>query len=467
MSRRLLLCLPFLCALIVLPAAEARSTAPGPRQPPRPKPERTDAELFAKAARIQARMWKHISPEGLLVYVHPQGASPDVLSHEALKLADVAIWTGAYAAAQACRWHVTRDPDALAQVRVLTKGLALLSEATGTPGALARNVGRKLPDQPLPKECVASSARPGLYFRSDVSRDQLAGVVMGLGVIHRLVEDPAIRDLARERLAQIAIRIKQDGMSLRDWRGKKTKHGDLGKGVDPLGVVSNGQSAAIAYATFVAADAAGGGALCRTCLRDVQRDGYRDAMVQQHTGIRQHLSASNVNMTCMALATTAFLASDGTSRRNARSALMQLRRATRGWWNGGHCACHILADLRYDRRATLDELRVVLHTLTEEEIPPRDFIVREISRAATAPERHPSHWSWKSLATKVRIKTAGSPPHPTISHTRADWLFAYWLARGVGQLKPRSGPGAVAGPVVLGIQTPAWALAYGADMRGR
>lgn len=450
-----------------LPAAEARPPAPPPRQPPRPKPERTDAELYAKAARIQARMWKHISPEGLLVYRHSQNASPDTLSQEALELADAAIWTGCYAAAQACRWHVTRDPDALAQIRVLVKGLSLLSDATGRAGTLSRTVGRLPQGAAMPKRCVPSPSRPGIVFRYDVSRDQLSGVVMGWGIVHRLVDDPAIRDLARERLAQLAIRIKQDGLELRDYRGKETDHGDLRKGVDPLGVVSNGQSAAIAYATYIAADAAGGGALCLRCLRDLQREGWRDAIVQQHTSVRQHLSASNVNMTCLALATIAFLASDGTSRRNARSALRQLRQATRGWWNGGHCACHLLAALRYDRAATVDELRVSLHTLPEQEIPPRDYVERQLRRAATTVERHPSHWSWKSLATKAKVATPGSPPHPTITHTRADWLFAYWLARAAGHLKPASGPGAVKGPVVMGIPTPAWAVAYGADVRGR
>ena len=53
--------------------------APGPGHPIFPKPERTDAELFAKAARIQARMWKHISPEGLLVDKHKVGADLEKL----------------------------------------------------------------------------------------------------------------------------------------------------------------------------------------------------------------------------------------------------------------------------------------------------------------------------------------------------------------------------------------------------
>ncbi|MDJ0973565.1 MAG: hypothetical protein QNJ98_03830, partial [Planctomycetota bacterium] len=120
---------------------EARDGGPGPARPLWPKPGRTDAMLYEKAMTLQAQMWHHISPEGLLVYRHPRGAGPAELSNESIDRADAAIWTGCYAAAQACRWHVTGDADALAQVKVLAEGLANLSRVTGVTGRLARNVG--------------------------------------------------------------------------------------------------------------------------------------------------------------------------------------------------------------------------------------------------------------------------------------------------------------------------------------
>ena len=95
--------------------------------------------------------------------------------------------------------------------------------------------------------------------------------------------------------------------------------------------------------------------------------------------------------------------------------------------------------------------------MSEEEVPPRDVGERFLRRAATQRERGNSHWSWKSLATRMRWTVPGSPPHPTVTYTRGDWLFAYWLARAAGELKPSEGPGAVSGPVLLGVETPEWA----------
>ena len=50
-------------------------------------------------------------------------------------------------------------------------------------------------------------------------------------------------------------------------------------------------------------------------------------------------------------------------------------------------------------------------------------------------------------------------PHPTATYTRADWLFAYWLARAAGSLKPKSGPGASDAPPPMAVEMPAWAHA--------
>ena len=127
-----------LCLLLGAPAPDAQAAkgGPGPGKPIWPKKGQLDKHLWTKAMSIQSRMWHHLSPEGVLVVRHRRGASAADLSHDALDMADAAVWTGCYAAAQVCRWRVTRDPDALAQVRHLAKGMAALSTVTGgrTPG---------------------------------------------------------------------------------------------------------------------------------------------------------------------------------------------------------------------------------------------------------------------------------------------------------------------------------------------
>src|SRR5207245_6703516 len=111
-----------------------------------------DRLLYERAVRVGRTVSaRHVSPEGVLAYIHRRGATPEQLSHDALSHADTGIWTGCYAASVACRYAVTRDPEALAEARRVAAGLDLLSAATGEEGAISRAVGRLLPGEPLPK----------------------------------------------------------------------------------------------------------------------------------------------------------------------------------------------------------------------------------------------------------------------------------------------------------------------------
>jgi hypothetical protein len=49
-------------------------------------------------------------------------------------------------------------------------------------------------------------------------------------------------------------------------------------------------------------------------------------------------------------------------------------------------------------------------------------------------------------------------PTPIVYWTGADWLFAYWLARAAGELKPRTGPGAEPGAHPIAAPRPVWTL---------
>jgi len=137
---RVLLALLLLLVLVPGPVT-AREGGPGPQRPIWPPKGKTDRMLYEKACTLQAQMWQHLSPEGLLIVRHRRGARGGDLSHDALFRSDACMWTGCYMAAQACRWRVTHDPDALAQVRYLAKGMAALAAVTGTKGAFARNGG--------------------------------------------------------------------------------------------------------------------------------------------------------------------------------------------------------------------------------------------------------------------------------------------------------------------------------------
>src|SRR5262245_37521014 len=119
--RRLLL---IACVATIGGATLPSSAGAGPRTDPR------DRMLYDRALRVGRNVaTRHLSPEGLLAYEHRVNATPEQLSHDTLQRADTGIWTGCYAASVACRYAVTKDPEALALARRLAAGLDLLSTA--------------------------------------------------------------------------------------------------------------------------------------------------------------------------------------------------------------------------------------------------------------------------------------------------------------------------------------------------
>jgi hypothetical protein len=436
----LLLLLPLLAASPARPAA-ARQGGMGPGAPIFPRPGQLDYHLYDKAVRIQRRMWRHLSPEGVLVHAHRRGADGPALSHDATLHPDVAIWTGCYAAAQACRWQVTRDPDALEQCRALARGLALLSEATGTPGALARNVGRPIPGEPVGERLEASPSHPGLWFRGDPSRDQLSGFTLGWALLYAYVDDPEVRALAKRVLPAVARRLHDDDMWLRDPRGHRTEYGETRKDIEFLPFSRNGALAAIGLAPILVAAAIAPESGLSDVEGRMKRAGWHDALSAQNTFLPDLVNASNVNMVNLSLlAITVY--DDGYAEQRARWGLDELRAATVGWWNAGFCACQLLAGVFKDRPRVVAELRRTLHDMTEDDDPPGQESLHDLGRITTVAERGVQGWTWADSVRRRRTYVPWAPGAVPVQYTRADYLFAYWLARAAGELRPRVGPGA-------------------------
>jgi hypothetical protein len=398
-------------------------------------PGRTDLELKAKAARLEARMDAHISPEGVLAYEHQVGAGPERLSHDVLALSDAAMWTGCYAGAMACRWRLTRDPQALARVRTLARGLALLSAASGRPGGLVRNVGRPLPGSAQAEMSEPSPLGQGYWVRGDPSRDQLAGVTFGWGMIGICVDDPEISALAREQSGAIARRLVQDGMWLRDLRGAKPEHGELRVDVPGAPFIKNGRFAAIGLAAVGVARRLDPHAQdLEVMWQRLKKLGWSSALPDQLTWLRELQSPSDAQMASLALATL-FHTSEKDVADAARAGLGRIRASTIGWWNGGLCALGLLGGLADERPQALAELRAVLHGMPEEEVAYAHVVERKEFAIPTIWERGNSHWAWKDHLGLFRHVPPGTPLG-TVSYTRADWLFAYWLGRAALALEP-------------------------------
>lgn len=468
MRRLLLPLLLLLCFSAGTEPASAADGGPGPGKPIWPKPGQLDKHLWTKAMSIQSRMWHHISPEGLLIVRHTRGADAAQLSHEALDMADAAVWTGCYAAAQVCRWHVTRDPDALAQVRRLAEGMTALSTVTGVKGAFARNVGRPKSFPPGEKS-IPSPTKNGQWMRDDTSRDQLVGMTLGWYFIGRYMEDPQLKALAAQQLGNISRKLHADGMWMRNHKGGRTKHGELRPDVQFLPMVRNGTLASIGLATAVgAAQLNPTDAHLQAVVADLSKKGYARAVANQFTFFRGRVTSPNVNMVAMSLLVLA-LSPHSKTRLGiwVSQGMHAVRQATVGWWNAGFCACFLLSGVMPRQRGQLlGEIRATLHGLPDREQPRK--LVRQYRGREVAPiwQRQPSSWYWTNDVAWFHIWKPSDKLSSFQMWTGADWLFAYWLTRMARELIPKVGPGREPEKHPCAMDYPPWMKTARVDRTG-
>ena len=87
-------------------------------------------------------------------------------------------------------------------------------------------------------------------------------------------------------------------------------------------------------------------------------------------------------------------------------------------------------------QAMVEELR---QTLTD--MPPGEQSMIYVAQQFDGPivpvwMRPNDTWQWKVESSHVPLSPELAVPDPVRTHTRADWLFAYWLARAAGELDP-------------------------------
>ena len=428
MLRRVLSASAVAAAVLFVQAARRADAGAGPY-------DSRDRMLLDRALRIGRTVSaKHVSPEGLLAYEHPREAGPDALSKAALEHADTGIWSGCYAASVACRYAVTRDPEALGEARRVAAGLDLLSRATGVEGCVSRAVGR-VPPESLRGPHVPSPAIPGLAYRQDPSRDTLSGIVLGWDCLARFVDDPEVHAIAAKNLGAIARRLVAGGMQLRDADGHVTTYGKL-EPTTALGLVGVGEHASIGLATVRAGLRWSGGQDLLDAWRKLDKKGWVEAIDDQNTWMKAvHNTASDWNMIHHALVVIA-LDDDGKAKRKAMGALRDLRRNSRGWENGSYLACALLAGQQVDRDDSVSELREALLRMPAASGP---FLgTRTVTRGSLVPIEHRpvNVWQWKQNPFKEEVGREEAVEDPTNTYTRADFLFAYWLARAAGELDP-------------------------------
>src|SRR5215471_2382174 len=150
-----------------------------------------ESDALAISANIQAR---HIPFATILDPIYASSTSSQIIGYT--RCGDSALWTGAYLAAEAFRYNVTRSADALANVKGALAGLKALSDLTGD-NRLARCIA--LASSPfaagIASEEAGNSVRqnPPWIWIDNTSRDQVVGAFFGLGAAFDLVDDQGVK----------------------------------------------------------------------------------------------------------------------------------------------------------------------------------------------------------------------------------------------------------------------------------
>ena len=176
------------------------------------------------------------------------------------------LWSALYLGAEAYRYAVTKDPDALDTLKLLLDSESKRMRITGVPGLFTRQMippgvsGIACPTDPqsyVPDKekddnrwvrvaadgCLESADATtlewtkskvcglgelaGWCFLDNVSEDEYAGHMFGLGAVAKLVDDESVRSVARDLLAQIGDHLVKNQLSFVDWDGRVTEHGRI------------------------------------------------------------------------------------------------------------------------------------------------------------------------------------------------------------------------------------------------
>jgi hypothetical protein len=172
------------------------------------------------------------------------------------------LWGSSYIAAQAFRYAVTGEEEALENLRTTTRGMKRQFEITGVPGLVTREyitpgiAGMECPQDPaeyIPdadktnnrwlkvdaEGCVntydgsrwvatthcVDRKFAGYCWLDNVSQDEYSGHMLAMGVIGRLVDDPEVRGIAVELSGATVRHLIDHRMQFVDWDGRVTEHG--------------------------------------------------------------------------------------------------------------------------------------------------------------------------------------------------------------------------------------------------
>ena len=202
--------------------------------------ELTDEQFTALHRRADGYMdrlnARHLR-DGLVVGLRLDGTPSGVpVAYDGLDLS--AMQTGYLLGVEALRFAVTRDVRPVVGISNLLSGVERLLTSGPRPGCLPVFVGPATdpayravysvyggadPKRPgfgrLAHEGMASNGVPVVWL-GGADRETYAALNMGLGLVHKLVRDPGIRERVARSVGMMLERLKEDGWRIEDGHGR-------------------------------------------------------------------------------------------------------------------------------------------------------------------------------------------------------------------------------------------------------
>ena len=135
------------------------------------------------------------------------------------------LWTGFYLGAQAMRYAVTGEPEALAHAKRAKNALLKLLTCTGIPGFPARAYRRPGEDRfgnGDPEWHLIQDEKGALEWKGETSSDEVVGHVYGLSFYYDLCADAAEKQEIADALCAVADHILRNSFTLCDSDGLPT-----------------------------------------------------------------------------------------------------------------------------------------------------------------------------------------------------------------------------------------------------
>jgi hypothetical protein len=402
--------------------------------------------LAEKARRFEEGLARHISPEGVNIYILGHGQTAERAVEE-VALSDCAIWTGALLGAECFRLAATGDPEAREKVRRLTRGLHLLGQVTGVPGYFARCLARRTSAGPTEGGVWHAGTGEWASYRwkGDTSKDQYSGLVFGLSLAATLAGDPEVRQMAATDAAALADFLLRNHLEIVELDGKRTSFGDLRSHFlcIPLGV-----NALIALSAMKSAAAATGEPRFREAYADLVRRRYPQAGVWAKFQFFGRSNGNNDVMAMLSLFNLLRLEEDPSIREWYLKSCRRFRDYLR--YDGNSLFNYIMAwglrgepGLLADARLTL-ELFPLEKRAFETDVSGRSDLERAFFKGwGGKPQalyplpvnyRSQTTWVWRDNPRQLRSHPGADGSEES---SPTDFLTAYWMGRYLGYLSER------------------------------